>query len=91
MNNNQKNNKNGKQLTPATPETPATKTPTGKPAARDPRGFEYYALDKTVDTFKGGMKHLEREKPGTCRKIAGAAATGIGLTTTGIGIYLLVS
>ena len=89
MNNN--NNKNGKQLNPATSEPPTTKTPTGKTATRDPRGFEYYVFDKTIDTVKGGLKHLDIERPGTCRKIAGAAATGIGLTTTGIGIYLLIS
>ena len=90
-NNNIKNNKNGNQLIPATTEAPATKAAAGKPGSRDPRGFGYYAFDRTLDTVKGGIKHWDEEKPGTSRKLAGVAATGVGGTMLSIGIYLLVS
>ncbi len=81
------NDKNGKQMTRAAAAAPANNNPN----PRDPRGFGYYAFDKTLDSVKGGIKHWDEEKPGTSRKIAGAAATGIGGTMVGIGIYLLVS
>lgn len=81
------NEKNTKQMTKAASAAPAN----NKPAQRDPRGFGYYAFDKTLDTVKGGIKRLDEEKPGTGRKMAGAAATGIGLTTATIGVYLLVT
>ena len=86
------NDKNGKQIAKAATEPPVANAPVNnKPAARDPRGFGYYAFDKTLDTVTGGVKHWDEEKPGTSRKIAGVAATGIGGTIAGIGIYLLVS
>ena len=75
----------------ATSEPPVSKPPAIKPEHRDLRDVGCYAIDKTVDTIKDGLRHMESEKPGTGRKLAGVSATGVGLTMTGIGIYLLVS
>ena len=55
------------------------------------RGLGHYAVDKTFSALGKGVNRMEEQKPGTLRKIAGIGATGLGITGTAVGIYLLVT
>ena len=73
-------------------ETVVQATPSAQPAAvRDPRNIGQYAIDKTFDAAGRELDRLEKEKPGTRRKLAGITSIALGAGGIGTGIYLLVS
>ena len=51
----------------------------------------YHAIDKTAEAVTDQLDKLDQQKPGTRRNVIGLTMLGGGLTSAGIGAYLLLS
>ena len=57
----------------------------------DQRSPGQYLIDKTFELTNKHLQCLEKEKPGTRRKLAGITSLGAGVTSICFGIYFLTS
>lgn len=48
-------------------------------------------IDRAFEAREKELQHLEQEKPGTRRKLAGITSLGAGVTGICLGIYFLTS
>ena len=59
------------------------------PYGRDPRTPAQYFIDKTFEAIGGELDRLENEKPGTRRKLGGAACFAISAGAAIAGSVLM--
>ncbi len=83
-------NSNNKQNQLANRPQTAADASAANPQNRDSRSVGQYAVDRTFEAMGKGLRRLEAEKPGACRKLAGVSLIGLGTTGITAGIYLLV-
>ena len=56
----------------------------------EPKGYGQYTIDKAFAFAGRELALMEKEKPGTRRKLAGIACLTLGAGGMGTGLYLLL-